>query len=386
MNNQTRFKLTALMLGILLVCVSCICAAAEPANKDFIIEGKTLVKYTGSGGEVTVPDGVEELGENAFEDTAVKKVILPETLKEIRSYCFMNCRLLNEITLPASMTNLESSIDEGKVVWQAQVFYGNPMLEAIQVAEGNPAYKSIDGVLFTAAGKRLVYYPDGKNRGGEYAIPEGTEELGYSAFGDPAMKAIHFPATLRQLNNEGGAFRSISTLHDITVSPDNLDYYSEDGVLYDYDGTLVLYPAARDTESLSKEDFSENITGIGMCAFDGNRHLKSVEIPESVKSLGWMSFEGMHSLESIVIPETVKSISGYAFSDCGKLKKITILNPEICLPDNSDVEEELREMNKFIITDGSYQAVLCGYDNSTTQAYAEKWGLKFESLGPVPEK
>ena len=49
------------------------------------------------------------------------------------------------------------------------------------------------------------------------------------------------------------------------------------------------------------------------------------------------------------------------------------------------IEEKYREINKYIIIQDSDQAVLYGYDNSTTQAYAEKWGLKFESLGPAPE-
>lgn len=126
-------------------------AARAAADSEFTITGNTLVKYNGPGGEVTVPDGIVELGESAFAETSVTKVYLPDTLKEIRSYCFSDCPVLEEITLPASLTELEKYIDdEGKTVWQAQVFCRNPRLTAINVEKGNNYYTSIDGVLFSA--------------------------------------------------------------------------------------------------------------------------------------------------------------------------------------------------------------------------------------------
>ena len=107
---------------------------------------------------VTVPDGITEIGESAFYGSTATKIILPETLEEIRSYAFGNCYNLKEITLPASLKNLEYYIDDtcGDQVTQAQVFFSNWNLQAINVADGNANYTSIDGVLFTADGKKLL--------------------------------------------------------------------------------------------------------------------------------------------------------------------------------------------------------------------------------------
>ena len=179
-------------LAVLLLVVS-----GAAADSEFTVAGDKLVKYNGPGGEVTVPEGITELGESAFAGTNVTKVNLPNTLKVIRSYCFSDCRELEEITIPASLTELEKYIDgEGKTVWQTQVFCRNPRLTAINVEKGNNYYTSVDGVLFSVDRKKLIYFPDGKNAGETYAIPVGTEEIGYSAFSEPNLAGITFPDSL----------------------------------------------------------------------------------------------------------------------------------------------------------------------------------------------
>ena len=37
-------------------------------NKDFIINNGCLKKYVGEGGDITIPDGVEEIAAQAFEN------------------------------------------------------------------------------------------------------------------------------------------------------------------------------------------------------------------------------------------------------------------------------------------------------------------------------
>ena len=382
MKSHIWLKTWILVLSVLMVCAACFGAAGETADSDFRIEGTTLVKYNGPGGEVTVPEGIEKLDAWAFEGRAVTKVNLPETLKEIESFCFFGCRQLTDITLPASLTNLEYD-EEG--IEHSQVFAYNRSLEAIHVAEGNPKYKSVDGVLFTADGKRLLYYPDGKNRGGKYAIPEGTEELGYSPFSAASLTAVYIPSTLKRFANYGNPFSAVDSLREINVSPDNRTYYSENGVLYS-GNEMVCYPKEKAGTELKKEAFPDHVTRIGETAFSGNRNLKTAELPEGLEEVGWMSFISAEALKSVTIPASVNKISAYAFEYCPVLKQVTILNPDVELPDNSFLEEKYRDVNKYIIIQNSPQAVLYGYENSTTQAYAEKWGLKFESLGPAPGK
>ena len=179
MKQIRHFRRIPLLLALVLLFSVCLTACAEEAESEFTIEGTTLVSYNGPGGEVTVPEGIEKIGTWAFKNSRVTKVNLPETLKELDSFCFFSCSLLTDITLPASLQYLEYDPD-GMV--KSQVFAFNSSLREIKVAEGNPWYQSVDGVLFTADGKTLLYYPSGKDQYEDYTIPEGTERLGYSPF------------------------------------------------------------------------------------------------------------------------------------------------------------------------------------------------------------
>lgn len=367
--KKTLFILMALML----LAVSA--AAGESAGDEFEIVGDVLVRYYGPGGEVTVPDGVAVLGEDAFSNSLVTKVNLPETLKEIRSYCFFECRELTEITLPASLVNLENdgNADAEYSVAYAQVFANNPKLTAIHVESGNTHYTSVDGVLFSADQTRLLYYPDGKNPGGEYAIPEGTVSTGYTAFGSPTFTSVTLPASLVSLYDGGGSFSMIPSLKEINADPGNPEYYSVDGVLYTREGALVCYPNGRTAESLRPEDFPEEMDSIGLFAFQGDMNLKTIELPDGVLSMDWMCFSEMRKLESILIPESVEYIPGFAFTHDKKLKKVTILSRNAKIEENNILED-------------SNRAVICAYEGSTAQEYAGKLGLAFETLPEGPSE
>ena len=57
---------------------------------------------------------------------------------------------VEKLELPASLTELESFS-----------IYGENMTEVV-VGEGNTYFKTVDGVLYSADGKKLILYPGGK--------------------------------------------------------------------------------------------------------------------------------------------------------------------------------------------------------------------------------
>ena len=63
-------------------------------------DGKTLKEYNGEDEEVTVPEGIEKIGKNAFfENKTIKKVTLPDSVTTINSYAFAECSNLEKIIL-----------------------------------------------------------------------------------------------------------------------------------------------------------------------------------------------------------------------------------------------------------------------------------------------
>lgn len=139
------------------------------------------------------------------------------------------------------------------------------------------------------------------------------------------------------------------------------------------------------------------VTIIGDSAFKNCTSLTEIKIPSGVTSIGNGAFIGCSKLESITIPESVTSIGYGAFVDCSYLDPITILNPDCNISDSAWTFA----CNAYLGDDGQYHILgfmgnytfyygtIYGYDNSTAQAYVEKYkeySYKFKSLGKAPEK
>ena len=347
---------------ILFLFLLCLCSHVI-AEDEFTIEKKVLIKYNGDGGEVTVPDGVTVLGEWAFSESDVTIVHLPETLKKIRSWCFFLCSQLTDITLPASLENLEFD-NEGDV---GQVFGYNDKLQSIKVAPGNTHYTSVNGVLYTADKKKLLYYPAGKNRGGTYSIPEGTEEIGYSSFSGVSLRSVTLPSTLQR-------FSSVFDFHgedcaEFHVADGNPCFSSYKGALYE-GSTLLGYPSARTATKLTAADFMPGVTRFADYAFQFNSYVKEVEIPDKVTEIGWWCFDGV-LFEKITVPSSVTHISKEAFYNCPSLKVLIIRSPSVKFP--NEAVKDCRAVTIY------------AHSGSTAEAYAKKHKIPFVSLEACPE-
>ncbi len=94
---------------------------------------------------------------------------------------------------------------------------------AWEAEDGNPVYMSVDGVLFSADGKKLISYPGGSLRE-HYTVPAGTEEICPRAFDDDMMniplKTVSLPIGLKRIGEYAfsGCGRLISLTVPLTVS------------------------------------------------------------------------------------------------------------------------------------------------------------------------
>jgi len=149
----------------------------------------------------------------------------------------------------------------------------------------------------------------------EIHIPASVEEICPWAFMDCcSLTNVEIPAGVKKIGER--AFLGCEKLTGIHVDPNNANYTSVDGVLFDKQmHTLVSFPDNRTGAYIIPDGvrvigesafFDTYLTGIKIpdsvvridrTAFDTYRYcrlkLSSVEIPDSVTDIGWGAFNGL---------------------------------------------------------------------------------------------
>ena len=232
------------------------------------IIGKEAFSYCSGLTSVTIPESVASIGDDAFYScSALTSVTIPEGVKSIGSYAFSYCRELVSVAIPRSVTSIGS--------W---AFNECIRLREYIVDEGNPAYKSINGLLLTKDGKTLIL---GVN--GEVVIPDGVTSIGDDAFYKcSGLISVTIPQSVRSIGDS--AYYGCTGLREYIVDEGNPTYRSANGLLLTKDGkTLIL--------------------GVG----------GDVAIPEGVTSIEREAFYYCSGLTSVTMPAGVTSIGGQAF-------------------------------------------------------------------------
>lgn len=79
---------------------------------DFVIKNGILKKYVGPGGDVTIPDGVTNIGKAFQRCKTLTSVVIPEGVKKISDYAFEGCINLTHATIPEGVTSIGESAFE----------------------------------------------------------------------------------------------------------------------------------------------------------------------------------------------------------------------------------------------------------------------------------
>ena len=151
-------------------------------------------------------------------------------------------------------------------------------------------------------------------------IPVNVTEIGGWAFYATALTSIVVPASVTEIGDY--AFERCDSLTDITVSADNQNYASFEGVLFNKEKTtLIFYPPSKADKTYTIPD---TVSKIGDKAFEGNAFLTKVTIPESVRRIESKAFAGCSDLTEMFIPASVEHIHQYVFNHCDALESIII--------------------------------------------------------------
>ena len=202
--------------------------------------------------DLIIPEGILSIG--GFALPSLKTISIPATMEHIDSLAFHYCRTPSEIT----------------------------------VAEGNTAYKSVDGNLFSYDGTRLIRYASGKEDK-TYTVPDGTVVI------------------------EGYAFWNAKSLTEVTL-PDSVEEIEDQAFLY--------------CEGLKTLPLGKGLKIIGGQAFGYCKSLTEVTIPDHVEELSYSVFSGCEKLETVVIGSGVTCLGDEIFSGCYALREVVFKDPD----------------------------------------------------------
>ena len=106
MKNKLR---SLLALAVVAIAVFMFTMAVYGTGK-FDVRNGTLVKYSGGGGAVKIPDNVTIIGEEAFaECRKITSVTVPNGVTSIERAAFRNCDSMTTVSLPDSLRTIGES-------------------------------------------------------------------------------------------------------------------------------------------------------------------------------------------------------------------------------------------------------------------------------------
>lgn len=253
---------------------------------------------------------VTTIANRALANGNFESIVIPDTITTIGTGVFDCCSKLKKIEIPASVTSFCYNQNTGLV----DIGEAKNMTEIV-VAEDNPVYSSLNGVLYNKDKTELLCVPYGYE--GELIIPDTVEKMNDNALRYRAkLTRLHIPEKLTGLS--GSLLLGCSSLEYITVDEKNTDLKSVDGVLYQNTKNLQLLKVPAKAAGTYYE-IPEGVVYLDTNALHDCEKLKVVKIPASMKA-SFNPFTGCSSLQEITVAEenkVLKAVDGVMYNKDG---------------------------------------------------------------------
>ena len=167
-----------------------------------------------------------------------------------------------------------------------------------------PPAKPVDPILKTDGHGKITGYKCAKEElPSHLVIPakigdEEIKEIGNLAFQKcKGLTTISLPASLTKI--ERRAFYGCTGLTSLTIDSANTKYKTEDNILYNKAGTILIFAAG----GLTSANILNTVTTIGGDAVSGCTGLTSITLPANLTEIGHYAFSGCKGLTSAVFAD-----------------------------------------------------------------------------------
>ena len=302
----------------------------------------SLITYPIGKGEdrFVVPEGVLVIEDFALSGCFLYEIVIPEGVTHIGKGALRESMFLTSLSLPKSVIH----IGEGALNYCDK-------LQSISVSANNPAYASVEGILYDKAMTELIVYPAQKTDAADFIVPSTVKKIGAAFMDNASLQSITLPKGLQGIG--ANAFFNCTGLTEL-ILPSSV--------------TSIDTAAFGQCKSLTKITLPAGITALPDYAFINCTSLKTLSIPKAVSSIGKYAFYQCEGLESIILPDTVMSIGDNAFTYCSRLASIII--PASVASIGSRAFSECPRLTIF------------GVPGSAAQTFALENGLPFEAVQP----
>jgi hypothetical protein len=223
---------------------------------------------------VTIPNGVTEIGENAFSGSdSLTTITIPNSVTRIRNTAFDRCRALTSVTIGSGVTNIASS-----------AFRGCTSLTSVTFAGSIPA-SGFNANAFNGLGDIRDKYLAANGGAGTYTRPNGTATTWTKSASATAAPAAAGTAGL-----------------SFTLSADGKGYRVNRGTVNRGD---VVIPASYNNLP---------VTTVSGQMFNGNDMITSVIIPGSVTLVADLAFANCTNLISVTFGSANTKFNGADFT------------------------------------------------------------------------
>lgn len=281
-----------------------------------------IKEYIGSDTEVIIPDFVELILKNSFQNgKKIKTLTIGSGVKKIDYGVFSYCYNMESVYYTGTIEqwcNIEFMNEHSNPMFRCPNFYmlneNNEWCEVNDITIPNTITEIKN---FTFLGQRKLV---------NVSIPNGVTKIGKAAFQFCNLKKLEIPDGVISIGHEAFVYNTemefisipdsvISIGVDAFAVCDKLKYNEYENCLYLENKNNPYYYLI---EVIDKDELQynihENTKIIGSFAFWNCKKYKSIIIPDGVISLGASSFSS-YSLTDVVIPDSVIYIDMSPFDD-----------------------------------------------------------------------